>query len=836
MPCPASSPPSVTPRLTASLLAGCLAVVVGPPVAAQDAPAETRPLQTPGNDDRQPAYPPRLVQPGDDPPERANPVVPRDEATSRRLDAMALFMQGQVHERRRELIEAYDSYRRAIELDDSAAAIYRSYVPLAYVLGDADQAIAAARRTAAIHDDGHTLLQALAAIMSTTGRGEEAATLLTESLNIPRIRDRRIASLLIRRDLGKVMADAGRWAEAAQQFQLVFAALPKDEATEAGVEDFPSDGGNTEPEPSDEAGEADTGQPDTDKPGTSKPSARSAQSSLSAEDREQLLGSEPFQTYELIGRTFLQAELPDLAVAAFDRAAAFQESPTAVHSYNLATVYEQQGEYQKALDSLDQYLKAELRSKGVAAYELLGSLYRSLGREADLLPRLAELVEADRLNQTLRFYYAGQLLAAGRIDEAAEQYDRGLGGSSDPRGLVGRLAIARQRQNADAVLDQLLALYPRLPQVEDRSQLDNAAPDVRAILSQYYAELDAITADGDLLDAVLEVAGTRLDGEELDESDAVVIGKVLLQAERPSQSLPFYRKAIALGENALPLLVEVGDAFSDADRPAEAAAVYAEARETLEAASPAHLALSVRMAHNEELAGNTDRAIELLDEAAARQPDNFGLLYERAWVAYHAKRWPDAIEQLEGLIARADGDGSDQAREVVRLGTYLLSSAYVKNDNFDAGADLLERALAKDPTNVQANNDLGYLYADAGQRLDRALELIQKAVQAEPDNPAYLDSLGWVYFKLGRFDDAIGPLEKAAAGDTGQDAVIYDHLAQAQAQAGRADAAIESYRTAMRLVCEGKSSEEGLGDRIAAALAELTGEPAESFACGESDD
>lgn len=771
-----------------------------------------------------PDYPARLVQPGDDPPVRLDPVVPRDPQTDARLEALSLFMQGQVHEKRRELIEAYDSYRRAIERDDSSYAIYQSYVPLAYVLGDSDRAIASARRTAAIHDDGHDLLRALAAIMRSTGRTDDAATLLVESLNVPRIRDRRLPTLLVRRDLGQTWASIGKYEEAAQQFRLVFDALEPPQPSTV------DSNGDSE---RDVATEDDA---KTAEDGSAKDTSAAA-ASLSPAEREVLLG-EAGETYELIGTTFLAAELPDLAVAAFNRASELQDSRPAVHSYNLATVFEKQGEFEKALASLDEYLAEQLRSKGVAAYELLESLYRQLDRESELLARLGELVEADRLNRTLRFFYAGKLLDAARLDDAREQYSRGLGGGSDPRGLVGLLAIARRQADAEQTLKNLIKLYPKLPQVRDESQLANADDDVRRVILRYRDELSALTGDADLLTAVTKLGEQRIADDDFGLVETLVLAKVLIDAGRPLDAVPFYETAVSLRNQPDPALYkELGDALHDAGEYAAAAEAFRKGLELLTPNVASWFDLSYRLAHELELAGDTDAAIETIEAAIEARPGNLGLLYERAWIAYHAKRWEDAIERFESLLAETDEADSVQAREVRRLSTFLLSSAYVSNDNFDAGAEVLERALQADPENVQANNDLGYLYADAGKKLDRALELIERAVAAEPENAAYLDSLGWVFFKLDRFEEAAEALEKAAALPGGEDAVIFDHLGQSLQQLGRTDDAVAAYREALRLACDSQSSEDDLLESLKTRLAELTGQPATDFGCpGEASD
>ena len=57
-------------------------------------------------------------------------------------------------------------------------------------------------------------------------------------------------------------------------------------------------------------------------------------------------------------------------------------------------------------------------------------------------------------------------------------------------------------------------------------------------------------------------------------------------------------------------------------------------------------------------------------------------------------------------------------------------------------------------------NDLGYLWADENQHLQRAYRMIQKAVEGDPDNAAYRDSLGWVLYRLGRIDEEVAWTER----------------------------------------------------------------------------
>ncbi len=96
----------------------------------------------------------------------------------------------------------------------------------------------------------------------------------------------------------------------------------------------------------------------------------------------------------------------------------------------------------------------------------------------------------------------------------------------------------------------------------------------------------------------------------------------------------------------------------------------------------------------------------------------------------------------------------------------------------------LEQVLDEFPDDPGANNDLGYLWADNNQHLQRALRMIQLAVAAEPENDAYRDSLGWVLFRLGRFGEALVELQKATSGENPEGEVL-DHLGETYVKLGQ---------------------------------------------------
>ena len=139
-----------------------------------------------------------------------------------------------------------------------------------------------------------------------------------------------------------------------------------------------------------------------------------------------------------------------------------------------------------------------------------------------------------------------------------------------------------------------------------------------------------------------------------------------------------------------------------------------------------------------------------------------------------------ALDTLEGARARVPDD--------LRV-LFSLGAAYERTRDFGKAERAFRDVIAADPEHAGALNYLGYMLADRGRKLPEALALIERALVIDPDNAAYLDSLGWAYFKLKRYGDAVTPLEKAAAGAP-ESSVIQDHLGEAYVKVGRqADAA-----------------------------------------------
>lgn len=128
---------------------------------------------------------------------------------------------------------------------------------------------------------------------------------------------------------------------------------------------------------------------------------------------------------------------------------------------------------------------------------------------------------------------------------------------------------------------------------------------------------------------------------------------------------------------------------------------------------------------------------------------------------------------------------------------FLRGAMYERMKKFEPAEEQFRLALKLNPQSAAALNYLGYMLADRNVRLPEALEMVEKAVAMEPTNGAFLDSLGWVYFRLNRLDDAAENLRQSIA-RSGRDATVHDHLGDVYSSQSKLKEAIAQWERAMQ--------------------------------------
>lgn len=173
-----------------------------------------------------------------------------------------------------------------------------------------------------------------------------------------------------------------------------------------------------------------------------------------------------------------------------------------------------------------------------------------------------------------------------------------------------------------------------------------------------------------------------------------------------------------------------------------------------------------------------DDAVATLTRAQKKFPTGFVSEYLLGVAHQTRKQYAVAVNHFTSAEHIA------QAGETNRLspGFYFqLGAAFERKGDRVEAEKYFQKCLTLAPDDAEALNYLGYMWAEKGEKLDRARAMIERAVKADPTNAAFLDSLGWVLFHLGKPREAVEYLLQAIAQDDQPDATVLDHLGDAYA-------------------------------------------------------
>jgi tetratricopeptide (TPR) repeat protein len=706
------------------------------------------------------------VFPGDpDPAVSFVPKRPDTAADKKRRESLAWFMVGHIRERRNNFRGAYDAYRKSIELEPKALEVYRSLVPLALAMNRTADAIKYARQAVDLDPNDYLLARRLAIFMAQQRNIPEAIRLLKIAAKAKSLKTLSAANVTIHRDLAIMYTAMGKKKEAADAFLTVFRA-------------------RQDP----------------------------AKYHLDTETRQRLEKSD-ITSFERIGQVFLDDNRPRLAIEAFQAAQKDAKGKPGSLNYNLAKVYFQTKQNDKALQELQKYLDAQLQTKGTAAYQLLADILKAEKKSGELLGRLETLAKLDRFNSTLQYFLADQYVAAGKLKKAEALYIKTMAGSDDPKALLGLAAVYRKQKRSQKWLE---ALQRGLRGVRTADDLENSLPRVES-------EVKLAASDKKLLKRLIADGRRSADAKppKLKFEESLVLAKVAAEAKDTKATVQFYRFALKSRPAAASVLYgELGSYLLLAEEYKQAAGVFNEAASdsALRSSRPNFL---FRLSQAHELAGNTEAALKAVRTAQGELPGIALLEYQEAWIHYHARKWGRAIELFNKVIEKHPTN-----REIVKRCRFSLSNIYVQRGDRKKGEAILEDVYKSDPDDISVNNDLGYLWAESGKNLAQAEKMIRKAVKAEPENAAYLDSLGWVLYMREKYKEALPNLKKATVLPGGGDATIWDHLGDCQQKLGQKKDATASWKKALDKARKSRVPDKKLIGKLRKKLGITESEPA----------
>ncbi len=154
---------------------------------------------------------------------------------------------------------------------------------------------------------------------------------------------------------------------------------------------------------------------------------------------------------------------------------------------------------------------------------------------------------------------------------------------------------------------------------------------------------------------------------------------------------------------------------------------------------------------------------------------------------YDNKKYKDAINILYELKSISS---------TFKRIDFYLGVCYDQIGDFQKTEYFMNKAIEQDPSDHEALNYLGYLYADKNVNLDKSEQLILRALSYEPTNYAYIDSLAWVYYRKGLYEKSEELFEQIK---DCKDPVVYEHIGELKLKLNKLQEAYEYYTKSFQL-------------------------------------
>jgi tetratricopeptide (TPR) repeat protein len=392
-----------------------------------------------------------------------------------------------------------------------------------------------------------------------------------------------------------------------------------------------------------------------------------------------------------------------------------------------------------------------------------------------------------------------ELLRTFRIAEAAQNYVR------YHRALVSDLAGRR----ADAARDfeAVFRQDPRTPRLAlAYAQHAASGGDVKLARSIIKDHLDRVSGEAQPMVRALqdqlqanEVIRPLIESPEQGYAEVFYgLGEALASEGGVSLASIYLQMSLMLRPQSAFTLAALANVQELTKRYDAAIATY----NRIPANTPLQHAIEIRKGVNLNLLEKVDEAKVLLEQLAAKSPNDVKALVTLGDIMRSHKRYPEAIEYYNRVIALTP---KPEAKHWTYW--YARGTSYERLKNWPAAEVDLQRALQLSPDQPLVLNYLGYSWIDQNRNLKQGLAMIEKAVAAKPDDGYIVDSLGWAHYRLGNYREAVRHLERAVELRP-EDPVLNDHLGDAYWRVGRTREARFQWDQALTLKPEPEDAEK----------------------------
>ena len=416
--------------------------------------------------------------------------------------------------------------------------------------------------------------------------------------------------------------------------------------------------------------------------------------------------------------------------------------------FDLVDLYSSQGEYDKALKTLDEIETVFGMTENIAIYRY--NLLARTGREEEAYKSLEEY------NSRYSSAYVLSVLAEHHLNDyndstALAYYNEALELAPDfSPALVGKAETLRMTRRYDEYFD-VLNEYVANPDEPSKAKADYITAVLRRtdpkFLNAFSAKLDGVVSK------MTQVHPS-------DSSALNLAGLYSFTTGRSDMSLDCFRS----NAQAHPESVS-------------AAAGYVE---------------FLMYAEKWQLLSEEGR------KAFEKFPEETTFLEMASVGDYNLKDYQKVLQACDQVLSAAPADSSKTLRAWSTKGDvyHLLGDAKKSYKAY-------EKALKINPGYVYVLNNYAYYLSLEGRRLKKAYEMSRRTIEAEPDNSTYLDTFGWILYLLGRPEEAKTHFKRAMLYGGKESPVIMDHYAEVLYALGEYDRAMVYWNNA-RMINNGE--------------------------------
>ncbi len=427
-------------------------------------------------------------------------------------------------------------------------------------------------------------------------------------------------------------------------------------------------------------------------------------------------------------------------------------------------------------------------SKGPDSTLVLADYYLAMGRSKEALSLLHELATHEADHAGVLTLKARLFSAEGKVDEAITTLRTAVTvnpRSAEPHVALGRAYLTRNEpEQAIEAFKEALRLNPRIVTAEQelsRPELARAHPEnavqptgkglrnARANPDAELAHVRGLVAKRDYRQAKGEIDALLT---HYPDHTAVLIqaGIVTGLTGDPDRGARLLGNALGLYEGSLEALGALVSLDLSRKDPATAIA-RVEGRLKTKPNSAGLLLLAARI---HESTGNLKKSEQVLRQTIEVDAANLPAYEMLARQYISQKRLDEALKECEELSKR-----EPPSVQLHTLAGILLEAQHKAPE----ARKHYEMALTIDPKALVVSHKLAWMYAEAGENLDRALQFARTATRGLPGSAPIQDTLGWIYYKKRLAALAIQPFQKSVELDPNNPVYSF-HLGLAHAKAG----------------------------------------------------